>query len=242
MIFRAQWLTSKGTITDDNRDYCAVALRGSEALYVVVDGSTQGDQSGALAETFVRALADRFIAEPLLGSADDILGFLAALCEDFKALYPAGRLSFLIVLDLGGSSVYALHAGDCRLGRIDVDDGITWLSRVHTLANAVEDIGEEQLRAHVDRHVLARSFRPGRPCEVEVRQYSLMANDRLIIATDGYWADLDHPQKSGFIDKSFVPTAPHRDDVSCLLLSRLPEGSDEEAFYQGAENFYLVTA
>lgn len=239
MVFDAQWLTHKGTITDDNRDYCAIALRGGEALYVVADGSTKGDQSGALANKFVKALADRFIAEPLLGSTDDVLAFLAELSEEFKTTYSAGRLSFLVLLDLGSSSVYALHSGDCCLGRIGADE-IAWLSRAHTLANAVEDIGDEALAGHADRHLLTRSFRPGKLCDVEIRHYSLMANDHLIVATDGYWADLDQIQKSGFIGKSYVPSAPQRDDVSCLLLSRLSEGSGGEAVYLGNENFYLV--
>ena len=241
MRFNAEWITHKGTLTDDNRDYCSIALRRDAALYVVTDGSTKSNQSGTLASEFVRMLADRFIAEPFLSSADDVAAYLREVSEYFKTIYPAGRLSFCILLDVGGGSVFALHAGDCRLGRLGTDGEVIWITRAHTLANALEDIDNEALADHPDRHVLTRCLKPGKPCEVEISEYSLTGNERLLVATDGYWADLDHRQQSDFIANSLALTEPEHDDVSCLVLSRLVEGSAEDATHQGSDNFYFVS-
>lgn len=236
MPFNAEWITHKGTLTDDNRDYCAIALRKNNALYVVVDGSTKSDQSSALASTFARTLADRFKSEPGLDGPNEIAKYLHDLSAHFKALHPAGRLSFLILFDFSGTSVFTLHAGDCRLGRLGANSGITWLTRVHTLANALTDVGDGTLANDPNRHVLTRSFKPGKYCDVEISQHPLTNGDRLIIATDGYWADLNEEQKSAFIDKRFGPTASVQDDVSCLLLSSTPNTGDP--LIKGEENFY----
>lgn len=241
MAFKSEWITHKGALTDDNRDYCGIALRGSEELYIVVDGSTRDHQSGALAEKFVRALADQFVADPAISSAENILSILNELTESLKTSYPAGRLSFLILFYSGGNSVTVLHAGDCRLGRVHAHGEVIWLTGAHTLANATEAIGDDYLARHDDRHVLTRSFRPGKSCAADKRQFSLMGNDRLVIATDGYWADLDNGQKSDFMTKSFVPSSPRRDDVSCLVMSRLPKGN-ETATQESSENFYLISS
>lgn len=238
MVFCAEWITYKGAITDDNRDHCSIAVNGDKTLYVVADGSTQGTQSGHLAAEFVKAFADRFMADPLLIRTDRISSFLDKLSQRFKTSYPAGRLSFLVLLDLGSGSVSAFHAGDCRLGHIDSDGMVVWLSRVHTVANAVEQIKEQRLASHDGRHTLTRSFRPGRKCDVEVSQYQLMPNDRLIMATDGYWAGLNHEQRVGFIVRDHVPPLPQHDDVSCLVLSPLKAKAAQR--HEGSENFYLA--
>ena len=241
MVFDSEWITIKGTITEDNRDYCTIAIRGSDRLYCVVDGSSQSEQSGALADDFVKALADRFVAQPEINSKQDIISVLGELSEHFKTLYPAGRLSFLILLYHGGSKITAIHAGDCRLGRCGADRKITWLTRVHTLANAVGEIEEIELCKSDDRHILTRGFRPGRQCESEVRCFSLMSDECLVVGTDGFWAGLDEVQRAGFVEKGFEPSNPDRDDVSCLILKRPSSSCAANKAKEDVENLYVVT-
>lgn len=148
MGFSAKWVTQQGMQTHDNRDFCAIALRGQKALYTVVDGSSKGTQSGVLAREYSKALANQFVAEPGLDTALEICVFINKLSSELKMTYPEGRLSFLILLDSGNSLLQAIHAGDCRLGRLDSDNRIEWLSRVHTLANARESAcNNEMLQA-----------------------------------------------------------------------------------------------
>lgn len=88
------------------------------------------------------------MAEPGLDTALEICMFINELSSELKMTYPEGRLSFLLLLDSGNSLLQAIHAGDCRLGRLDSDNRIEWLSRVHTLANARESAcNNEMLQA-----------------------------------------------------------------------------------------------
>ena len=115
MTFNSEWIGCKGTFINENRDHCAVALRGNETLHCVVDGSTRAFQSGKLASTFVKDLADRFVVQPIINSAEDIKSLLKELSESLETSYSAGRFSFLILLDLGDGFAATLHAGDCRI-------------------------------------------------------------------------------------------------------------------------------
>ena len=146
----------------------------------------------------------------------------------------------MVLLDFGAPLLQAIHVGDCRLGRIDSDGKIEWLSRVHTLANAIECISDEELRGHDDRHVITRCFRPGRLCEFELVNYSNLESNNLIISTDGYWADLDVQEKANFINGRFAWTKPLQDDASCLVLSGSPNISKNHVSIEGVENFYFI--
>jgi serine/threonine protein phosphatase PrpC len=100
MNLASVWITRKGSVTDNNQDYCGVALRKDAALYLVVDGSSQSSQSGELAHVFIRKLADRFVTQPFLTDAQHVAHVINKLSTNLKGFYPAGRLSFLVLLNL----------------------------------------------------------------------------------------------------------------------------------------------
>lgn len=237
MAWMAEWITQKGNLTEDNRDYCGIAQRDNAELCVIADGSSQSSQSGELAAVFVQSLADRFLSQPYLASADQVAAFINEFLLGLNGKYAAGRLSFLILLDFGGSEVFTLHAGDCRLGRRSNEESVTWLNRPHTLANAIDDIDDATLAQHENRHVLTRCLRSGRQCEIEFGQHSFSEADSLLIATDGYWAELNGQQQREFRANRYVPSSSYSDDISCLFLSRC---KNEDRSFQGNENFYLA--
>lgn len=236
MTWAAEWITQKGNLTKDNRDYCGIAQRDNAALFVVVDGSSQSAQSGELAAVFVQSLADRFLSQPYLVNAEQVAAFINGFLLGLGSKYPSGRLSFLVLLDFGGSEVSTLHAGDCRLGQKWNEETITWLNRPHTLANAIDDIDDATLAQHESRHVLTRSLRSGRQCEIELGRYAFNEGDCLLIATDGFWAELNGQQQCEFRANRDVHFSSHSDDISCLILSRC---KNEDRSFQGNENFYL---
>lgn len=237
MTWAAEWITQKGNITQDNRDHCGVAQRDNAALFVIADGSSQSAQSGELASVFVQSLADRFLSQPYLASAEQVAAFINEFLLGLNGRYTAARLSFLVLLDFSGSEVFTLHAGDCRLGRNFNEETVTWLNRPHTLANAIDDIDEAMLAQHENRHVLTRSLRAGRQCEIERGQYAVIENDCLLMATDGYWAELNGQQQREFWAYRYVPYSSYSDDISCLFLSRC---KNEDISCHGNENFYLA--
>lgn len=237
MAWAAEWMTQKGDLTEDNRDYCGVAQRDNTALFVIADGSSQSAQSGELAAVFVRNLADRFLSQPYLASAEQVAVCINEFLFSLNGKYAAGRLSFLVLLDFGGSEVFTLHAGDCRLGLNFNEKTITWLNRPHTLANAIDDIDDATLAQHENRHVLTRSLRSGRQCEIELGQYTFNEDDCLLIATDGFWAELNGQQQREFRANRYVPSSSYSDDISCFFLSRCKR---EDRSLHGNENFYLA--
>jgi serine/threonine protein phosphatase PrpC len=238
MFFNAQWLTHKGRVTDDNQDYCGVALRKDAALYLVVDGSSQSSQSGELAHVFIRKIADRFVKQPFLTDAHHVALVINELATNLKGIYPAGRLSFLVLLHFDNDKIFTLHAGDCRLGLMLGNQCIEWLSRPHTSANAIDEIEDVVLAKLDERHILTRSFRTGRQCEIEINQYDINKGQKFLIATDGYWAELELSQQLKFREDCSAFSSSHSDDVSCLFLPFV----DGDRSFQGNENFYLAKA
>jgi serine/threonine protein phosphatase PrpC len=158
------------------------------------------------------------------------------LSTNLKGFYPAGRLSFLVLLNFGNDKIFTLHVGDCRLGLIHDNQYIEWLSRPHTLANAIGEVEDVVLAEHDDRHILTRSFRTGRQCEIEINQYAINKGDQLLIATDGYWAELEPSQQQRFREDCSGFSSSNSDDFSGLFLSCV----DGDRSFQGTDNFYLA--
>lgn len=75
---------------------------------------------------------------------------------------------------------------------------------------------------------------------MEITPHPIQKNDKLIIATDGYWADLDAEEKASFLGENPVLPELPQDDTSCLLLSPFAEGKEASQDCTGNENFYLV--
>jgi len=108
------------------------------------------------------------------------------------------------------------------------------------VSQAMEGISNEDFATHESRHVITRCFRPGRLCEVEITPHPIQKNDKLIIATDGYWADLDAEEKASFLGENPVLPELPQDDTSCWLLSPFAEGKEASQNCTGNENFYFV--
>ena len=237
MVLAAEWITHNGSLTADNRDYCSVALRDNATLYVIADGSTQSIQSGDLANFFVRTLADQFLLQPLWTSAEQVANYINQFSLSLNRMYSTARVSFLVLLDFGGSEVFTLHAGDCRLGRSTNAKSILWLTRPHTLANAIDDIDHKNLVKHDCRHILTRSLRSGHKCEIELGKHTFQKDDCLLLATDGFWAELDERQQQEFRSHQSLPSSSISDDMSCLFISSCEK---DNLKIQGNGNFYLV--
>ena len=65
--------------------------------------------------------------------------------------------------------------------------------------------------------------------------------DALIVATDGFWAELDAEQQFGFLAGDVIPVGDGGDDRSALQIRLLGEGQDSkfQGDLNGLENFYM---
>jgi serine/threonine protein phosphatase PrpC len=137
------------------------------------------------------------------------------LANDFR-----GDSASYVLLHVGpAKSALVLHAGDCLVGRPDADGEATWLLQPHTLSNAVVSIPIGVLAGEPSRHVLTRSFRSKRFITPDLTSIEL--DDRaLLVATDGFWAELDAGRQAAFLAGQFGLSDRERDDRSVLVISR----------------------
>lgn len=237
MGFEVAWRTQAGRRTADNRDCAGLGVRGDEALCVILDGSTRGPDSGALARDLARELVDWFVELGGPVTAETLQARLHDLHRALASRRPRASASYALVhLNTAGEGL-ALHAGDCLLGRAG-DGHAEWLSRPDTLANAFADLDIAALAADPARHRLTRSFRPRE--FMPPSRLTLDGADDLILATDGFWADLPDAGQARFLAGEDVPPGDEADDRSVLRLRTRPgEAGLDRPAEDGCESFYV---
>jgi serine/threonine protein phosphatase PrpC len=229
------WVSQAGKRTKDNRDCGGVGIRAEEALCVVLDGSTNGPNGGELARRITQELIDWYVTADGEMTAETFTARLRQIHETLAKAYPRDSASYMIV-NIRPNAALALYAGDCLLGRRNTESRIEWLSRPHTLASAT---GETSLASIADlpaRHLLTRSFR--------ARDFLLpeailtKIDGELLIATDGFWAELSPSEQARFMDGHAIPMAAEGDDRS-LLQFRFADSTQDGDIRSQQKNFYV---
>jgi serine/threonine protein phosphatase PrpC len=239
MTLQIRWHCRNGTRTADNRDHAGIGIRGDAVLAIVLDGSTSGSASGDFAREIARRMVDWFVTGAAEVTADTLIAQLrmthAALATDFRT--DSASYSLLHLEATGPALV--LHAGDCLVGRHEEDGRIAWLMQPHTLANPLLPVAIESVAKDPARHRLTRSFRSKRFIAPDLN--SIQLDDRpLLVATDGFWADLEAHQQVAFIEGLAGAVEQDRDDCGALSILRAKSGSEIELIDVGsAPNFYV---
>lgn len=219
MSFKIQWRCQQGTRTHDNRDCAGVGIRDESILAIMLDGSTTGLASGPFAREIARGLVDWFATDTVEVTELVLLERLRVMQEDLSRDFGGASASYVLVHAGPEKTALVLHAGDCLVGRHDSDAQVHWLLRPHTLANALAPVAIDILAKDETRHVLTRSFRSRRFVVPDVGAVEL--DDRpLLLATDGFWAELDSERQTAFIDGGWQASERDRDDRSVLCISR----------------------
>jgi serine/threonine protein phosphatase PrpC len=230
------WLSQAGKKTKDNRDFGGVGIRVNEAMCIVLDGSTNGPNSGGLAQQITQELIDWYVAVDDEITAKTLVARLRQIHGALAEAYPRDSASYMIVNIRRPSMLFVLYAGDCLLGRRNTHAGINWLSRPHTLASLT---GETSIASIVDlpaRHLLTRSFRAR---EFMVPEAILSkAQGEFLIATDGFWAELSPSEQAHFMDGEKVPMTADGDDRS-LLRFRFADTAQDGDIRIPPDNFYV---
>ncbi|KQZ26508.1 hypothetical protein ASD50_03625 [Mesorhizobium sp. Root552] len=244
MGIEISWRSQTGTRTDDNRDYGGVGLRGDEALCVVLDGSTKGPDSGALARQIASALIDWYVSTDQDITAEALTARLREIHAALSHEHLRGSASYMIVHVQSAHTILVLHAGDCLLGQVEEDGGITWMCQPHTLANIVGEIPVAEIARLAVRHRLTRSFRPREFMPPDATQRKIPKDSILVLGTDGFWAELSAREQDQFLNGNDVSMTGEGDDRSALCI-RIIDGATGSVVRDpqfGAENFYVKTA
>lgn len=235
------WRSRQGKRTEDNWDYFGVGLRSDAALCIVLDGSTSGPAGGKFAGQIARDLIDWFIITDENVRADTLTERLRHIHGNLSPKFPSDSASYVIVLIEDGKPVLVLHAGDCLVGRHVGKNPICWLTRPHTLANAIEEVSIAAMAECPVRNRLTRSFRAREFMAPEKTKIAMEGRDSLIVATDGFWAELSSEEQFLFIEGEDSPMIDDGDDQSALIIMLLDKGQDSKVQFNGQseENFYI---
>lgn len=215
MKIEALWLSQQGTRTSDNRDHAGIGIRRGEFMGIVVDGSTNSPVNGDFARAATKMLVDWFVESTEAITTAAILRALKQGHEILRKQYP--QASAIIHVN-ERNSLTVFHSGDCVLGEVDPNCLISWQTSPHTLTNAMVEMPLKDITASPTRHLLTKSFRAREfePPDIQEREdYS----GCLLVATDGFWAELSEVDQARFLAGDLSPAGKDRDDRSVLQLS-----------------------
>ena len=207
---------SRGGRTGDNRDHCGIGIRDDGALCIVLDGSTRGRDSGGLVRRIATDIVDWYVDAGPPIDAGVIMTRLGMMHTELAGTFPQASASYMLVHLDGKNASGALWAGDCLLGRRSLAGETEWLSRPHTLANALDPMPVEQIAALGTRHLITRSFRPREFMRPD--RMGRTEAEELILATDGFWAELDPDEQTVFLDEMRQAGETSGDDRSVLRI------------------------
>jgi serine/threonine protein phosphatase PrpC len=221
--------THQGSERAENKDYFSIIDSDLGTWIFVIDVSTSSSATIILAkqfsENFHSCLQDFLKRGDLLlsenQSQEKYKWILQQAFNATKKELKIGVASFLSLYRCNRSSrVLGFCAGDCRLGLLN-KKSIQWLSPVHTGANPLGNDFETSMKLIPERHILTKSLNLRRNFEPEIFELVASPNDIFVIATDGFWVELNEEEQQSFINKSDAGLVekPFIDDTSVLLVT-----------------------
>lgn len=237
-----KWHSHQGRRTSDNRDYCGIGVRNGAALCIVLDGSTAASQSGALVQFIAQELVDWFVKTPEPATPPLVEAELALIHKRSGEAFPAGSASYAILLVESRTTAVSFHAGDCLIGKMRQPEAVCWLTRPHTLANAIDDLTVEEIAATNVRNRLTRSFRPGPFLRPEAHSIEIDRATDFIVATDGFWAGLAAEQQLTHLSDDKDTRDLPDDDCSALIVHFQDEIDGVRIPDDAPKNLYVAFA
>ena len=221
--------TQQGSERVENKDYFSIIESDLGTWIFVIDVSTSSNATTILAkqfsENFHSCLQDFLKRGDLLlsenQSQEKYKWILQQAFNATKKELKIGVASFLSLYRCKRSSrVLGFCAGDCRLGLLN-NKSIQWLSPVHTGANPLGNDFETSMKLIPERHILTKSLNLRRNFEPETFELVASPNDIFVIATDGFWMELNEVEQQSFINESDAGLVekPFVDDTSVLLVT-----------------------
>ncbi|MDH1009003.1 protein phosphatase 2C domain-containing protein [Pseudomonas nicosulfuronedens] len=191
----------KGRVRGENRDYAHAVIDERRGLFVVVDGTSKSG-SGQLAQDLAQNIADTYQSRVSLGAEDGTFDLSTQLIRSVllglhTPLFSerSGSASYLIALITNGQLIIG-YEGDCSCGLVDTDERIDWITSPHCLANWQRNRSHPELARDPARNKISRSFRAGRTPDPEFVTRAATPGQRLILATDGFWAELSEARQA----------------------------------------------
>ncbi|KOY02282.1 PP2C family protein-serine/threonine phosphatase [Pseudomonas nunensis] len=211
----------KGRAREDNRDCAGAMFDGDRGLFVIVDGTSKAG-SGRLARGFVQRLMDTYQSRVGQGIGDEThelaTQLIWSVLSDLHApLFSelCGSTSYLVAVVANGLLTIA-YEGDCGCGVIDARMRIEWITTPHCLANWKRDRTHRDLARDPARNRITRSYKIGKLPEPEIVVRAAQAGERLVFATDGFWADMSESLQAEALSSPEMDITGVDDDVTWI--------------------------
>lgn len=197
---------------------------GTRGLFVVVDGTSKPG-SGQLAQALIDQIPKRYAQKLFDGCSDNSHEDAAALLKDVLndvhhelfSTARTGSVSYLVGVATRRLLTIA-YEGDCCAGVVCSGAPITWFTTPHCLANWRRDRDHRQLAVDPGRHRISRSFKARKNPDPEIVTRSTIEGEKLVFATDGFWADLDDMTQVQLLDTEWFDTTDVYDDASWIVV------------------------
>lgn len=199
------------------------------ALADGVGGSELGEVASASAiSTVTQGFAEAQDSSALVSLLPRLVQFANAAVHDLM-LTPQGRgktiATTLVLCGIRHNQAVVSHVGDSRCYL--VRDGVAKaLTQDHTWVNEQRKLGlitAKEMAESESRHILIRSLGPELFVTVDTASFTVMANDILVLCSDGLHGAVSHEQLAHFVSKNKDMDALARDIVAWAVET---DGSD----------------
>ncbi|MBF7691287.1 PP2C family serine/threonine-protein phosphatase [Acinetobacter pollinis] len=197
-------------------------------FFYVLDGHSSCPNSDILVRKFqiyINSLKDIF--SKLDDNEQDIQSFFNNLILNFfienrGKLIPAAMSLCMTIFS--SKKVYSAHLGDCRLGKVDSNKKIYWITYPHNLTMSLHtEIGikdiEPVLKSSSNNHIVTKSFNTKRLKPISFNSFDLEHNYSYVIASDGFWKLPDIEILKVILEKEISKLDVIVDDTSLWIIS-----------------------
>jgi serine/threonine protein phosphatase PrpC len=201
-----------------NQDYTTIYEYPDGVLVSLVDIATAVPFEDCEFVSNLNKEITQSISQESLNDKNVFLSQLRQIVEQLKKVYKKGCASFIIVyIPYNAEQVWGLTVGDARLG-ILTNQSVEWVTPVHTGANPLGEIFTEQMKFLPERNLLTKSLTMRKAFKPDLFEIDISEDTQLIIASDGFWAELPAGTQSTFFSRGGYTTD---DDCSAIMISKI---------------------
>ena len=212
---------------ENNEDCFCAEIANEACLFAVADGLGGHDCGEIASATAIEVLKEQFMLDPKGFSIKK--AFVDAnekILEKQSKLQNKMKTTLVAVYICAGKAVVA-NVGDSR-GYLLKDGRIVFQTVDHSVAQTAVRVGEitaDQIRYHEDRNILTRTLGIDTELKVDVKEYSELDFDSLLLCSDGFWEYVIEDEMCSILYDTGDPKK-WLADMRLIHKNRIPENND----------------
>lgn len=197
--------SQKGSARESNRDFIGLFEFDNGVLVYLLDVSTSSSLNCASFIEQLNGFISERITHELVADSGLFLEVFQQIIVDLQQLFKSGVASLITsFISYKSKNVWGYTVGDSRIGIMD--DKISWVSPVHTGANPFGESFTDAMKLLPERHILTRSLNMCKKYQPVFFQFDVAEGQSLVIASDGFWAELTSKVQFNLLARQQVQT------------------------------------